>query len=235
MVTHNPLYRSQRAELPHWALTLGSDVQAKIGIRMHDSRQGKPSLHQTGHALRRQSMPLAPPTQCAVPQPSNLVLKRCQFATIVGHPKVLIVSKQDRPQPLAHRRDGILQASPQVHFDRLQLGLHPFPQSLPKHDKLPFPGRVAHVQDPRKAKLSGLPSPRRCRFSAAYRPNSISRVLSSCSLRLNFSNRSRSSLQNRSASSRYWNPTTKSSAKRTTTTLPRAYFRLQRSAQRSNT
>jgi hypothetical protein len=30
MVTHNPLYRSQRAGLPHWALTLGSDVQAKI-------------------------------------------------------------------------------------------------------------------------------------------------------------------------------------------------------------
>jgi len=26
MVTHNPLYRSQRAELPHWALTLGSNV-----------------------------------------------------------------------------------------------------------------------------------------------------------------------------------------------------------------
>ena len=35
MVTHNPLHRSQRAGLPHWALTLGSDVQAKIGIRMH--------------------------------------------------------------------------------------------------------------------------------------------------------------------------------------------------------
>jgi hypothetical protein len=29
MVTHNPLHRSQRAELPHWALTLGRDVQAK--------------------------------------------------------------------------------------------------------------------------------------------------------------------------------------------------------------
>jgi len=30
MVAHNPLHRSQRAELPHWALTLGSNVQAKI-------------------------------------------------------------------------------------------------------------------------------------------------------------------------------------------------------------
>ena len=42
MVAHNPLHRSQRAGLPHWALTLGTDVQAKIGICMHDSRQGKP-------------------------------------------------------------------------------------------------------------------------------------------------------------------------------------------------
>jgi hypothetical protein len=31
---------------------------------------------------------------------------------------------------------------------------------------------------PRKVKVSGLPSPRRLRFSAAKRPNSISRVFS---------------------------------------------------------
>jgi hypothetical protein len=26
VVAHNPLHRSQRAELPHWALTLGPNV-----------------------------------------------------------------------------------------------------------------------------------------------------------------------------------------------------------------
>src|SRR3979490_2336875 len=36
---------------------------------------------------------------------------------------------------------------------------------------------------PRKLKVSGLPSPGRLRFSAAKRPNSISRVFSGCSER----------------------------------------------------
>ena len=30
MVAHNPLHGSQRAGLPHWALTLGTDVQVKV-------------------------------------------------------------------------------------------------------------------------------------------------------------------------------------------------------------
>src|SRR6202049_1320681 len=45
---------------------------------------------------------------------------------------------------------------------------------------------------PRKLKVSGLPSPRRWRRSAAKRPNSISRVFSGGSDSANFPNRSRS-------------------------------------------
>ena len=52
MITHNPLHRSQRAELPHWALTLDSDVQTEIGIRMHDARQRKPSVLPDGPCVR---------------------------------------------------------------------------------------------------------------------------------------------------------------------------------------
>ena len=51
-------------------------------------------------------------------------------------------------------------------------------------------------------------TPRALRRSAANRPNWISRVLSAFSSRLNFASRSRRSAQNRSASSRYSNPTT---------------------------
>ena len=54
--------------------------------------------------------------------------------------------------------------------------------------------------NPRKLKVSGFPSPRLCRCSAAKRPNSSSRVFSGCSSRSNFFIRSFSSFQNRSAS-----------------------------------
>jgi hypothetical protein len=61
------------------------------------------------------------------------------------------------------------------------------------------------------------------------------RVLSGCSSKLNFPNRSRRSLRNRFASPRCWNPTTKSSANLVTTMSPRACLRLQDRPQRSKT
>jgi len=55
---------------------------------------------------------------------------------------------------------------------------------------------------PRKLNVSGLPSPRRFRFAAANRPNSIRRVLSGCNSSPNFCSRSLHSWRNRSASAR---------------------------------
>ena len=92
-----------------------------------------------------------------------------------------------------------------------------------------FGGRVGETdrrqrrhRAPARPSVSGLPRPRALRLPAAYRPNSISRVFSAFSSRVNFASLPRRSAQNRSASSRYSNPTTKSSAKRTITTSPRA-------------
>ena len=73
---------------------------------------------------------------------------------------------------------------------------------------------------PRKSNVSGFARPRFRRLGAAKRPNSMRRVLSGCSSRLNFANRSRRSLRNRFASLRCWNPTTKSSANLTMITSP---------------
>ena len=89
--------------------------------------------------------------------------------------------------------------------------------------------------NPRNENVSGFPSPRAFLLGTAYRPNSISRVLPGCSSRLNSANRSRSADWNSSASSRYWNPTTKSSAKRTMITSPRACRFRHQSAHRSRT
>ena len=54
---------------------------------------------------------------------------------------------------------------------------------------------------PRNVNVSGLPSPRRARRSAAYRPNSISRVFSGWSVSENLPTRSRNSVRNVVASS----------------------------------
>src|ERR1017187_5231513 len=89
--------------------------------------------------------------------------------------------------------------------------------------------------NPRKLNVSGFPAPRAFRLGMANRPNSISRVLPGCSSRLNFANLSRSAVRNRSASAWYWNPATKSSAKRTMITSPRASWFRHHTAHRSRT
>src|SRR5438874_7479429 len=73
---------------------------------------------------------------------------------------------------------------------------------------------------PRKLNVSGFPSPRRCRLLIANGPNSSSRVFSGCNSRWNFLILSVSSARNCSASALLWNPTTISSANRTTITSP---------------
>src|SRR5207249_11501033 len=73
---------------------------------------------------------------------------------------------------------------------------------------------------PRKLNVSGFPSPRLCRLLIANGPNSSSRVFSGCNARLNFLILSVSSARNCSASALLWNPTTISSANRTTITSP---------------
>jgi hypothetical protein len=65
MVAHNPLHRSQRAELLHWALTLGSDVQVKSGYESTTTPYPGPlpavsaPAHFAGSKAQRRSIPLA--------------------------------------------------------------------------------------------------------------------------------------------------------------------------------
>jgi hypothetical protein len=72
----SPPHRSQRAELPHWALTLGSDAQALIGIRMTDSRLRKEPLSQSVHSRPQVTASLASPPQGEIPEPQHLKSKR---------------------------------------------------------------------------------------------------------------------------------------------------------------
>ena len=43
ILSDRPPHRSQRAELPHWALTSGNNAQSLFGIRVYNSQCRKPS------------------------------------------------------------------------------------------------------------------------------------------------------------------------------------------------
>ena len=44
ILSDRPPHRSQRAELPHWALTSGNNAQSLFGIRVYNSQCRKPSF-----------------------------------------------------------------------------------------------------------------------------------------------------------------------------------------------
>src|SRR5438477_2319558 len=88
---------------------------------------------------------------------------------------------------------------------------------------LPWRVRLQMKVKPRKVKVSGLPSPCRARRSAAYRPNSMSRVFSGCNDSTHSSSRARIASQKRRASLLCSKPTTTSSAYRTNNHITRGF------------
>ena len=81
-----------------------------------------------------------------------------------------------QPSPLLGNR--LMHAPSQFLLDSLQLCLHAIRRDFRLIWNLPRRVLLQMKVKPRKVKVSGLPSPRRLRFSAAKRPNSISRVFS---------------------------------------------------------
>ena len=157
---------------------------------------------------------LAAPPQRTPPVPGQRPAKAHQHAPVSRHPVVLKVASHHRPQPLAGLARRRVRPRPlscfliSYSFARIR-----FRTVLRRTTKRPLFRLISQIcVNPRKSKVSGLPSPRLHRFAIAQRPNSISRVLSGCSSSPNFAGRSRSCSRNRSASLRCSNPSTKSSA-----------------------
>jgi hypothetical protein len=101
---------------------------------------------------------------------------------------------------LSHRIVPVLLAPGE---DRFQPSTEPFGDRLHVHCELPFRLRAHICVKPRKSKVSGF-FPCRLAFLAAYRPNSISRVFSGCSVKPYFSNRFGRTLNTFFASSLCW-------------------------------
>jgi hypothetical protein len=102
MVTHNPLYGSGQAGLPHPALTSGDNAHAAQGIRMTSAGGRQPAVDQAPHPVPKHSGFLAVPQERAMPEPTYLKPKRIQCRAVGRHSVITNVSTYNRPQPLAH-------------------------------------------------------------------------------------------------------------------------------------
>src|SRR5437867_492378 len=130
MVTHNPLYGSGQAGLPHPALTSGDNAYAAQGIRMTSAGGRQPAVDQAPHPVPKHSGFLAAPQERAMPEPTYLEPKRVQRRAVGRHSVITNVSTHDRPQPLAHFRDGVMHASFEFGLHLAQLRLQPFANRL---------------------------------------------------------------------------------------------------------
>src|SRR4051794_22063335 len=141
-----------------------------------------------------------------------MVPERVQGTRVGRHGMVVEVAAHDPPQPAPLHGDRLVHALPQLLLDHPQLRLHAVPPALPPKLEFAGAGLATDEGKAQEVEVSGLPSPRRRRRSAAKRPNSINRVFSGCSDNANSLNRSRISSRKRRASSSCWKPMIKSSA-----------------------
>src|SRR5712691_3853217 len=220
MIAHNPLHRSQRAGLPHWALALGDNAKSPQGIGMANARRGQPALNEPPHPLPGDPSGLATPPQRTTPESPNLEAEREQRRAVHGYPVVPQMPLHDRAQPPAHYRDRSVQAPPKLGFHRAQLGLQPLPDRLPHHREPPIaPLLPADVREAEEVERLRLPLPGASPVLGRERPEFQQARLLGVQLQAELGE-PRSSARNRSASARCWNPTMKSSAYRTTMMSP---------------
>ncbi len=214
----HPLHRSGRAVLPHPAPTLGDDAEPHERVRVADARGRQPSGDQTLHPGPRHAVALTAPPQSATPEPADGASERPQGRAVQGHAVVPDVTRHDRAQVGALLRNGIVQAPLEFGLHRLQLRPPPRAHRLPQHRELSRPGLRAAVREAQEGEGLRL-APATLAPVRVGEPPELDEARP----------------RKRSASSRCSNPTAKSSAKRTTTTSPRACFFLHRWTQRSNT
>ncbi len=101
----HPPHRSQRAELPHWAPTLGNDVKALPGTGVADPGVRKPAHGVTVHPFPIQSRLLAASTQCVTTETGDLVSVEGHRTAITWDSVVLIVTLQHSSGLRACHRD----------------------------------------------------------------------------------------------------------------------------------
>jgi len=133
MITHDPLHRSGRAELPHPAPTLGTDAETLEGIRMADASGRKPPGEVPCHPLPGQMISLATATQHAPPDAADCQPVSADGSTVQGHAVVAHMPENDRAHIGALLPDGPVHASPEFGIDLSQLRLPPLSHRQSQH------------------------------------------------------------------------------------------------------
>ena len=108
MVTHNPLHRSGRAGFPHPALALGDDAKPPQGIGMTHARRRQPAVNEPPHAVPRYAAGLTSSRERAMPEATHLKPKDVQRVAVRGHAVIADVPADDRAQPRADCRNGVV-------------------------------------------------------------------------------------------------------------------------------
>ena len=236
-ITRDPLHRSGRAALPHPALASGDDAKSPQGIGMTDARRGQPAVDEPAHPLPGDARRLTAPRAA-----------RGARAGRPGTGKARAPGRSwaRRSSGCAHRRpsaamyplpgSGSCRRRRSSALTSLSFACNLFRIVCRSTVNRPFRFFPQMCVKPRKLNVSGFPCPRACRFSAAIRAELEQPRLLGMQLQAELREPlAQAPARNRSASARCWNPTTKSSANRTTITSPRACFCRHCWTQRSNT
>ena len=93
----------------------------------------QPTVDQASHSVPTDVAVLAAARERLVPEQACPKPERAQRGAVHGHSVIADVSTNDRPQPLAYFRDGVVHASSEFAFYLAQLRLHPLTNRLPQH------------------------------------------------------------------------------------------------------
>src|SRR4051812_3504961 len=214
--------------LPPWV----SDGEAFTRPGVKDVRSGEPGIGHLRHPRPCEPVFLAAPPQRAPPQVDHMVAEGHEGTAVRWHRMISKVAVDHLRQPAPLDGDRLMHAPPQHVLDP-PLELEGAPAGPPADvgepqeaerlrfaEPAPRRDRPQMWVNPRKQNVSGLPSPRWARRSAAKRPNAIRRVLSGCNVSANSSKRARIASRKRWASASCSKPTTSRVAEGTCTPPP---------------
>jgi hypothetical protein len=100
---------------------------------MIDHHRRQPVSDKAPHAIPSEATVLASSRQRAMPEPAYLMPEQMQGRLVHGHAVIPDVSTHHRRQPLALFGNGVMHAPLQLGFHRVELGLQPLANCLPKH------------------------------------------------------------------------------------------------------
>ena len=125
MTANRPPHRSQRAELPHWALISGPDSKALLRPRMNNAGTRKPLLREPIHPRPVEAAALASSPKRLEPAMRNLRPEHVERLDVGWHAVIRVMTAQHSTQPFTLRDDRFMQTTTQFESDLMNLRRQP--------------------------------------------------------------------------------------------------------------